>query len=92
MSLPIGENQTKKLIETFGEDISKMLPDLITRMAQVCMTYPEDFDGYLEFISQSIKYMRGETDEMPELDTDDYDRMIQRMKIQLGEFKKIEPA
>jgi len=87
MSLPIGENQTQKLIDNFGEDISKELPKLISKMAQVCMTYPEDFDGYLEFIIQSIIYMRGDSDELPELDVTDYNRMIMQMRIQLGEYK-----
>jgi len=92
MSLPIGENQSKKLIETFGEDISKMLPQLISKMAQVCYTYPEDFEGYLEFILQSIKYMRGETDKLPEIDVEDYNRMINQMRVQLGEYDKYKTA
>jgi len=90
MSLPIGKNQTKQLIETFGEDISKELPKLISKMAQVCYTYPEDFDGYLEFFLQAIKYMREESNEPPKVDVDDYDKMLRNMRIQLGEYKREE--
>jgi len=87
-TLPIGTNQTNKLIETFGEDISKELPKLITKMSDVCFSYPEDFDGYLEFIMQAIQYMRGESDDLPEVDVSDYHRMITQMRVQLGEYTK----
>lgn len=87
-TLPIGEKYRKTLIQNFGEDISKELPRLISKMGEVCFSYPEEFDGYLEFIIQSIKYMRGETDEMPEIDADDYNRMINQMRIQLGQYTK----
>jgi hypothetical protein len=88
--LPIGENQTKKLVEAFGEDVSKMLPELFAKKSKISMTYPEEFNGYLEFILQSIKYMRGETDSYPDIDVSDYDKMIQAMRIQLGTFKSKE--
>jgi len=89
-TLPIGENQTKALIQTFGEDISKMLPELFEKLGRICRTYPEEFEGYLEFIQQSISYMRGESDKTPDVNTEDYEKMIQIMRIQLGEWKSKE--
>ena len=87
-TLPIGQNQTNKLIDTFGEDISKALPQLITKMSDVCFSYPEDFEGYLEFISEAIQYMKGETDDLPDVDVSDYNQMITQMRVQLGEYTK----
>ena len=70
-----------------SECFSKLLPQLFSKLGKICEQYPEDFDGYLEFILQSIKYMRGETDQLPDIETDEYDLMIERMRIQLGGFK-----
>lgn len=87
-TLPIGEKQSQRLIQAFGEDISKMLPELIQKFVQVCKTYPEEFEGYLDFISQSISYMKGESDKMPEIDVSDYNQMITQMRVQLGTYNK----
>lgn len=89
-TLPIGKNQTEKLIQSFGEDVSKLLPELFSKMSKVCMSYPVEFNGYLEFILQSIKYMRGESDDYPEIDVSNYEQMIQAMRIQLGTFNRKE--
>lgn len=86
--LPIGKNQTQKLIDVFGEDVSKVLPELFAKLGKVCHTYPEEFNGYMEFFVQSIKYMRGETDEYPEIEVSDYHKMIQSMRVQLGTWKR----
>jgi len=88
--LPIGKNQTKKLVEAFGEDVSKILPELFGKLGKIVHTYPEEFNGYLEFIVQAIAYMRGETDNYPDIDVSDYEKMIQSMRIQLGSFNRKE--
>ncbi len=53
-----------------GEKLDRVVPDLCDAIAQLCMLYPEQFDSILEFIKQSIQYMRGERDEKPEVDMD----------------------
>jgi len=88
--LPIGKNQTQKLVQVFGEDVSKALPELFSKLGKVIHTYPEEFNGYLEFILQSIKYMRGETDNYPDIDVSDYEKMLEKMRIQLGTFNRKE--
>jgi len=88
--LPIGKNQTQKLVQVFGEDVSKALPELFSKLGKVVHTYPEEFNGYLEFILQSIKYMRGETDNYPDIDVSDYEKMLEKMRIQLGSFNRKE--
>jgi len=85
MILPIGADQRKNVEIAFGEDLSKALPKLFEGISKVCQQYPEDFDGYLTFVQQSIDYMRGYSDKRPEIDTEDYDKMILVMRKALGE-------
>jgi len=90
-TLPIGENQTKKLVEAFGEDVSKLLPQLFSKLGNICGNNPEEFDGYLELIKNMIAYMRNETDRNPIEDLDmvseEQEKLKKHMMIQIGESK-----
>lgn len=90
-TLPIGENQTKKLVEAFGEDVSKLLPELFGKLGKVCSQYPEEFDGYLDLIKSMISYMREETNTNPieflDMVIEEQDRLKKHMEIQLGRYK-----
>ena len=88
-TLPISKEYQKNLQEAFGENTAKILPEIIVTVQNFCMKYPEDFDGYLEFVKQSIDYMRGDSDQLPEVDLneEDYQKMLQSMRVQLGEYK-----
>jgi len=88
--LPIGKNQTQKLIDVFGEDVSKALPELFGKLGKIVHTYPEEFNGYCEFFIQAIKYMRGETDNYPDIDVSNYEKMLETMRIQLGTWNRKE--
>jgi hypothetical protein len=60
--IPFQQNKASKV---FGIDFIKLIPDLSLVLANQCIKYPEDFNGYLEFIKQATAYLRGETDEYP---------------------------
>ena len=87
-TLPIGKNQTDKLVQTFGQNVAVILPDLLSKLGKVCLTYPEEFEGYLEYIQQMIKYIREETDVNPiefiEINQEERDQMMKHMRIQIG--------
>jgi len=69
--VPLGKKGSTERITLealFGEKMERIVPDLIDAIRQMCMLYPEKFDSYLEFIKESIQYMRRETDKLPEVD------------------------
>ena len=94
-TLPIGENQSKKLVEAFGEDVSKLLPELFGKLGSVCSQYPEEFDGYLDLIKNMIAYMRDETDTNPieylDMVNEEQEKLKKHMEIQLGRYKSEKP-
>ena len=87
-TLPIGKSQTDKLVKAFGQNVAVILPDLITRVGKVALTYPEDFEGYLEMIQQMIKYIREESDVNPiefiDMVQEERERLQKHMELQLG--------
>ena len=91
-TLPIGANQTKKLIEVFGEDVSKLLPELFSKLGKVCIQYPEEFEGYLDMIKHMIEYSREDTDQNPiefvDISEEEKEKMLKHMRIQIGQFTK----
>ena len=91
-TLPIGSNQTKKLVEVFGEDVSKLLPELFSQLGKVCIQYPEEFEGYLDMIKHMIEYSQEKTDENPieyvDIPEEEKEKMIKHMRIQIGEHNK----
>ena len=87
-TLPIGKNQTDKLVKTFGENVSIIIPQLLSKIGQVCLTYPEEFDGYLELILKMILYIREDIDENPlefiDVPEDEKEKLMKHMEIQIG--------
>lgn len=95
-TIPIQEKYKKNLEEIFGKQFSEEIPKVIDLVAKVCLEYPAEFNGYLQFMKQAIAYMENERKELPEVDTDMI-KIKQIMDIQLGywtsdkkEAKKIE--
>lgn len=82
-TIPIQEKYRKNLEEVFGKNFSEEIPKVIDIIAKVCIEYPAEFNGYLEFIKESIKYIREQRNELPEID-DDMVKIKQIMDIQLG--------
>ncbi len=62
--LPIDE----KAGELFGVKFAQLLPETCTTLGNECAKNLETFDMYLDFIVQSINYMRKETDDQPNID------------------------
>ena len=91
--LPIEGTQNKAAIESMlGHNLSEVLPDLMQGIAQLCMAYPDQFDGYLKFFQEAIAYMRKERDEKPTIDYSQsrYNKFeLERfMAIQLGKYRE----
>ncbi len=87
MILPIHNIENKKTINVaIGADIAELIPDIMQVLAQYCMKDLEAFDGYLEFIQESIDYMRGETDKLPDVDYSP-EKVKELMSIQLGKYR-----
>lgn len=88
-TLPLGEEYRKKCVATFGEDLTKYLPQVFRNIQDVCLQYPEDFEGYLDLIFNMIKYMKNESDINPANYIDcDPEKLKQYMEIELGKYKK----
>ncbi len=87
-TLPIGKNQTDNLVKTFGENIAPVIPELFQKFSKVCLTYPNEFEGYLELIKNMIDYIREQTDVNPiefiEIKQEERDQMMKHMRIQIG--------
>ncbi len=87
-TLPIGENQTDKLVKTFGQNVAIIIPNLLSKLGKVCLTYPEEFEGYLELIQHMILYIREQTDENPldsiDIPEDEKQKLMKHMELQLG--------
>jgi len=79
--IPLGKKGSAErtaLEAMMGNKMEKVIPDLMDAIRQICMLHPNDFDSYLEFIKQSIEYMRHQTNELPELEWnhDDIDNYL----------------
>jgi len=62
--IPFQQNEASKI---FGIDFVKLIPDLSLVLANQCIKNPDDFNGYLEFIKQATDYIRGDSDEIPNI-------------------------
>lgn len=85
--LPVEGVDNKEMIKnTLGHGLEQIIPEVMPVLAQYCEKDLEKFEMYLDFISQAIKYMKGETDSHPEVDVDrsEYEKFMQ---IQLGTYK-----
>lgn len=87
-TLPIGKNQTDKLVKTFGQNVSVIIPQLLSKIGQVCLTYPEEFDGYLDLIKNMIDYIREETNVNPlefiDIPMEEREELFKHMELQIG--------
>ncbi len=82
--LPIDTTQATKIM---GVDFLKLIPDLALVVGKQASKYPDEFNGFLEFISQATKYIRGETDEQPNIDQDVVSMNLQMTKA-IEDFNK----
>jgi len=87
LTLPISKKYTEKLSSVFGNDVAKIIPDMLQTLQQVCMNYPDEFEGYLNFIEESIQYMKGFRDNLPQIDLP-YEEYQEFMHTQLMKYKK----
>jgi len=78
--LPINAQYKEKMTAAFGEDVAKIIPEILQTIATICNNNPDAFAGYLEFIGQSYDYCRGYSDNLPqvELDGAEYQEFIQK--------------
>ncbi len=87
-TLPIGKNQTDKLVQVFGQNVAVIIPNLLSKLGKICIEYPEEFEGYLDYIQQMIKYIREESDVNPiefvEISEEEKEKLYKHMELQLG--------
>lgn len=67
--LPIYGDKAKT-DKIFGIDFLQLIPDLCLTVSNLCKKDLEFFDMYLDFFQQSIDYMRGATNDPPDVDRD----------------------
>jgi len=70
LTLPITKKYREKMTAVLGEDVAKIIPDLLQQVAAICIKNPDEFAGYLEFIGQCYDYCRGYSDNLPQTDLD----------------------
>jgi len=80
--LPVDSTQATKIM---GVDFLKLIPDLALVMGKQASKYPDEFNGYLEFIKQATEYIRHETDEQPNIDQNQ-DEVFKQMRKSIQEF------
>lgn len=87
-TLPIGKNQTDKLVKTFGQNVAIIIPDLLHKLGKVCLTYPEEFEGYLELIQKMIEYIREESNVNPlefvDISMEEREELYKHMELQIA--------
>jgi len=82
--LPIDLEKSTKIM---GVDFLKLIPDLALVVGKQASKYPEEFNGYLEFIKQATAYIRNETDEQPNIDQNQ-DELNLLMNNAIEDFNK----
>ncbi len=82
--LPIDTTQATKIM---GVDFLKLIPDLALVVGKQASKYPDEFNGFLEFIKQATQYIRGETDEQPNIDQNE-EELKKLMNKSIEEFDK----
>lgn len=82
--LPIETNQATKIM---GVDFLKLIPDLALVVGKQASKYPDEFNGFLEFVKQATEYIRGETDEQPNIDQNQ-EELMKIMLKDIQEFDK----
>lgn len=87
LTLPISKSYTEKLTLAFGSDVAKAIPEMMGIVEKLCMNNKEDFDGYLTFIEESIDYMRGYRDNLPQVELP-YEEYQEYMHKSLEKHKK----
>jgi len=80
--LPLDKTQATEIM---GVDFLKLIPDLALVMGKQASKYPDEFNGYLEFIKQATAYIRHETDEQPNIDQNQ-EEVFEQMKKSIKEF------
>lgn len=91
LTLPISKSYQKKMSAVLGDDIVKIIPQLLQVIADICNKNPEEFAGYLEFVGECYDYMRGYRDNIPqvELEGEAYQEFMQeQLKKQREKMKK----
>lgn len=82
--LPIDTSQATKIM---GVDFLKLIPDLALVVGKQASKYPDEFNGFLEFVKQATAYIRGETDEQPNIDQNQ-EELKKLMRNSIEEFDK----
>ena len=82
--LPIDTTQATKIM---GVDFLKLIPDLALVVGKQASKYPDEFNGFLEFVKQATQYIRGETDEQPNIDQNE-EELKKLMRNSIEEFDK----
>ena len=87
--LPLDPKQATKIM---GVDFLKLIPDLALVLGKQASKYPDDFNGFLEFIKQATAYIRNETDEYPNIDQNEIEMNLQMTKAIEDFNKNAKPA
>jgi len=82
--LPIDTSQATKIM---GVDFLKLIPDLALVVGKQASKYPDEFNGFLEFVKQATEYIRHETDEQPNIDQNEL-QVLSQMKESIEKFDK----
>jgi len=82
--LPVDRKQASIIM---GVDFVKLIPDIALVMGKQASKFPDEFNGYLEFIKQATAYIRNETDEQPNIDQNQ-DEVFKQMRKSIEEFDK----
>jgi len=86
--LPIYNSTAQKNCEKLlGADFTKLIPELAITIGNIAKNNPEVFDLYLDFIIQATRYMRLETNDQPDIDSNQ-DELQKAMKKSIEEFNK----
>jgi hypothetical protein len=83
--LPIYSETNKAALEgLMGAGLADVIPQIMKQLSQLCMDYPDDFNGYLEFIKEAIDYMRGDSNNSPAVDTSELNEKVQEEKQKIN--------
>lgn len=91
--LPISKEKCQTLSDVLGTDVSKLMPDLLLTIANLCLTDKEALEGFIDFFEESFDYIQEFTNTPPtvDLDSEEYQKFLTQVKVnQIIDKKKNE--